>query len=137
MNKDIPFEPVEGVYLAITKRIDNIEKSEEDFWDAHIINDNPYPIENVLITSQGYGKAEGKELETTTFRHMIERIESKSTAHIEAVDPNTFKITNQFWVSYYRGRQIFDKKFIFMPGSFLTENVTYIPQLDKEGVLHK
>ncbi len=43
---------------------------------------------------------------------------------------------NQYWVSYYRGQQIFDKKFIFVPDSIVPANLIPIALLGREGVLH-
>jgi hypothetical protein len=45
-------------------------------------------------------------------------------------------LNNQYWVSYYSGPQIFDKKFIFVPDSIVPDNFTHISLLDKVGVLH-
>jgi hypothetical protein len=39
-------------------------------------------------------------------------------------------------VSYYRGSQIFDKKFIFVPDSIVPANLIPIALLGREGVLH-
>ena len=39
-------------------------------------------------------------------------------------------------MSYYVHRQIFDKKFIFVPDSIVPDNLTHIHLLDCAGVLH-
>ncbi len=40
-------------------------------------------------------------------------------------------------MSYYRGEQIFDKKYIFVPDSIVADNFIHIALLgDQAGVLH-
>jgi hypothetical protein len=56
---------------------------------------------------------------------------------IEPISPEVFHINNEYWVSYYIGNQIFDKKFIFVPESIREENLIPIAQLGLEGVLHE
>jgi hypothetical protein len=56
---------------------------------------------------------------------------------VETIDPAVFHLFNEFWVSYYIGDTIYDKKFIFVPGSITESNLSYIPQLDMKGILHE
>jgi len=39
-------------------------------------------------------------------------------------------------VSYYIGSQIYDKRFVFVPETICEENLVFIQELEKEGVLH-
>jgi hypothetical protein len=42
-------------------------------------------------------------------------------------------------VSYYKddeSNRIFDKKFLFLPGSIIEENMSFIPTLQIRGVIH-
>lgn len=133
MKKDISFDPVENVLLAVAR--DNPE-NEEDLWQVYIINNQTVPLDTVMITSKGYGEKEGLEQHTSTLRHVIERLESNSYAVIEPIDKAVFHLNNEYWVSYYIDGQIYDKKFIFVPDSLTEENVQYIPELDLHGVLH-
>lgn len=73
---------------------------------------------------------------TSTLRHLIQELGADSIVRIEPIDPAVFSLTNEFWVSYYILDQIFDKKFIFTPGSFDPAHLRYIPELGLEGVLH-
>lgn len=132
MKKDIDFHPVTGVKLAIAKNSvnGNIE------WGVYIINLNMIELNTVMITSKGYGLIDGEEKKTSTLRHMIQELGAESIAKIEPIDPTLFTLNNEYWVSYYILDQIFDKKFIFTEGSMDPSNMTYIPELDMEGVLH-
>ena len=58
-----------------------------------------------------------------------------SAAPIEAIDPSVFHLHNQYWVSYYLGGQVFDKKFIFAPESIGVDQLKMIPLIDQAGVL--
>ncbi|MBY5952763.1 MAG: hypothetical protein NXH89_00675 [Cyclobacteriaceae bacterium] len=132
MKKDIDFSPVTGVKLAIAKT----ETESGEDWAVYIINLNLIELKNVMITSKGYGELEGEQRKTSTLRHLIEELGAQSIAKIEPIDPAVFELTNEFWVSYYILDQIFDKKFIFTPGSFHPSLQRMIPELGLEGVLH-
>jgi hypothetical protein len=132
MKKDIDFSPVTGVKLAIAKS----ESSTGIEWNVYIINHNLIELKTVMITSKGYGILDGEKRQTSTLRHMIEEIGSEAVAKVESIDPELFKLTNEFWVSYYILDKIFDKKFIFTTGSFDPVNLRKIPELGLEGILH-
>lgn len=132
MKKDIDFSPVTGVKLAIAKE----ETATGIEWGVYIINLNLIELQTVMITSKGYGEMDGEQRKTSTLRHMIEELGPQSIAKVEPIDPAVFTLTNEFWVSYYILDQIFDKKFIFTPGSFDPSLQQMIPELGLEGVLH-
>ncbi len=67
---------------------------------------------------------------------MFEQVPPKSFVKIEPIDPAIFHIYNEYWVSYYVDRKIYDKKFIFVPDSIVEKNLIYISILDCPGVLH-
>ena len=134
MKKDIPFDPVENVYLVVAQ--DKAEGDEEGIWRVYIINKHEEPLDTVMITSKGYGEKDGLEQKTSTLRHVIERLEGNSYAIIEPIDESVFHLNNEYWVSYYLNGQIYDKKFRFVPDSLTDENVRHIPELDLNGVLH-
>lgn len=134
MKKDINFPQVEKVYIAITQKINDLQLPE---WEVYVINRNPFPIHNLLITSKGYGhKEDGEKLATSTLRHHFDDLGADEYALIEPIDPALFELANEFWLSYYVGKEIFDKKFIFVPGSIMEENLVFIPQLQLKGVMH-
>lgn len=133
MKKDIDFGTVEGISVAVAT---TPNESGVDAWNVYLINNNPFPIENVLIASKGYGIMDGEEVKTSILRHMFERIEAKSFVQVEPIDPAIFHINNEYWVSYYIDRQIFDKKFIFVPDSITQENLIEISMLNMQGILH-
>lgn len=133
MKKDIPFLPVEGVSIAITRHTDEINNP---VWEVHLINNNNFNLHNILVASKGYGTKNGEEQKTSILRHHIPQLEAKSTALIEPIDPAVFHLYNEYWLSYFVDTQIFDKKFIFVPDTIIEENLVFIPMLNQEGILH-
>ncbi len=128
MKRDIDFPKVEGVQVAVVRK--------EDGWYVYLINKNTFVIENVLVTSRGYGIVEQERRETSVLRHRLGNVVSEASILIEPIDPQVFILNNEYWVSYYIGNQIFDKKFVFIQGSIIEENFTSIPELQLKGVLH-
>ena len=93
------------------------------------------PIENVLITSKGYGEKDGEQVKTSTLRHMFPLVNNGSSVLIEPIDEQTFGLNNEYWLSYYIGKEIYDKKFIFLPESIVESNFIKLPILNKPGVM--
>jgi len=134
MKKDIEFPEVEGVQVAIARKPDNLGDFE---WYVYLINKNTFDLQNVLITSKGYGSDEkGNPQKTSILRHLIEKVEAQDFAAIEKIDPAVFHLCSEYWVSYYVDTQIYDKKFIFMPDSIIEEHIFTIDMLNLEGILH-
>ncbi len=134
MKKDILFPVVKGVYIAIAHGEQQTE--EASLWQVVLINENSYALETVTISSRGYGLLDEKEVETSVLRHFFPVVAPQSHQVVELIDPAVFNINNEFWVSYFVDGQLYDKKFIFLPESIIKKNMTYIPILDKEGILH-
>ena len=133
MIKDIEIPKVENVTLAVAKK-KSIGESDE--WQVYLINNNEFPIENTLVASKGYGEKGGEKQNTSVLRHFLAVVPPKSSALIEPIDPALFHLNNEYWVSYYIERQIFDKRFIFVPDTICDENLIFIKELEMEGVLH-
>ena len=80
--------------------------------------------------------ADGEKVRTSTLRYLFEEVLPRTAVPIEPLDPALFHLNNQYWVSYYHGARIFDKKYIFVPDSIVEANFTHIALLDQAGVLH-
>ena len=133
MIKDIPKPVVQNVTLGVV-----CEKTIllQDEWKVYLINSNGVDLENTLVASTGYGEGNGKQQKTSTLRHFLQKVPANSSALVEPIDENVFHLNNEYWVSYYIGGQVFDKRFVFLPDSIKEENLTYIKALEREGVLH-
>jgi len=133
MIKDIKLPQVKNVTIAIAREKNNLMQDE---WKVYLLNNNDVAIENTLVASTGYGEKEGEHQKTSTLRHFLETVPAHSAALVEPIDPALFHLNNEYWVSYYINRELFDKKFVFVPETICPENLTFIKELDREGVLH-
>ncbi len=108
----------------------------KDTWHVYLINRSKVSLDNVLITSKGYGEKDGEAQKTSTLRHMIPQLAAGEYAMIEPIDPAVFHLNNEYWVSFYIDKQLYDKKYIFVPDSIVEENLSFIPEINLKGVLH-
>jgi hypothetical protein len=132
MLKDIPENSVEGVHVAIVQEKNTLG---DLIWNAYLINKNDYPLENILIMSNGSGTIGGIEKKTSTLRKMIDTLFPCNIALIEPVDPVTFALTTEFKITYYRGRAIHDARFVFEANVINENDLIYIPEVDKKGII--
>jgi len=126
MKKDILYLPVEQVVMAIVPSDGN------DLWQVYLINRNKNNLETILVTSKGYNGGQ----KTSLLRHAIPHLEAGSLALIESISPEVFHFINEFWISFYIGAQIYDKKYIYLPSSINASHLSYIEELKLKGVLH-
>jgi hypothetical protein len=134
MIKDIPQNIVKDIAIAVALEK---ESAESKIWYVYLINLKNVPIENVLITSRGYGEKDGVPVKTSTLRHMFATVENGSYKLIEPIDEQTFGLNNEYWLSYYIDGNIYDKKFIFLPESIVDVNFIKLPVINKVGVMIK
>ncbi|GAB3891492.1 hypothetical protein [Spirosoma agri] len=134
MKKDINFLPVEGVQIVIARKKNEVGTYD---WQVFLINQNEVPITTVFVTSKGYGQLKDEEQKTSTLRHFFVEIKPNAYEVVESIMPDVFHLNNEYWVSYFIGDQIFDKKFIFVPDSIIEEHLVTVPALGLEGILHE
>lgn len=132
MRKDIPIPKPEHVHVVVKHE----ENEGESLWSVHLLNENSFPIENILIMSRGYGKSEGKDEETSVIRQFQEQLAANSSMQIELIQPEVFHLFNEYAITYYVDGQIYDKKCIFVPDSITLDNLVNIDLLNSKGVLH-
>lgn len=126
MRKDIEMAPVEGVYIAFVPNRDN--------WQVFVINDRPEPLETVMVNASGEGKLQGVEKQTATLRFLLHDIPAKSYKPFELLLPESLKLSHRYWVSYYLGDRIFDKKFVYEP-SMSDDALMDIPVFGSPGIV--
>ena len=132
MKKDIKFPEAEGIKIAIARKKNEQEVYE---WFAYLLNTKEIDLHNVIITCRGYGEIDGEARSTSTLRYFFEIVPALGTYLIEPLSPEVFVLSSEYWVSYYIGNQIFDKKFVFTPEFIGRADYTYIKQIDLEGIL--
>ena len=129
MKKDIEIPVAKDVHVAIVHEW-NEEFLSKD-WNAYIINNRTTPIDMVLIVSKGYDGT----TKTSTMRHGIGLIAPKSFEKIELVQEDVFKLTNEFFVTFFAEDKLFERKYIFPKNSISEKNLTSLPLLEKDGIL--
>lgn len=132
MLKDIPHPKVENIAISVIREYS--EEGEQE-WNVYVLNMRNEPIEGVLVSSKGYGHYEGREVKTTTLRHYLGRIEGNSAKKIEPIIDNLFGLNNEYWLSYFINRVMYDKKYVFLPETIKEDHFTKIPILNKQGVM--
>jgi hypothetical protein len=133
MIRDIQKPIVKNVTLAVAR---HKATGATDEWKVYLINSNTFPLQNILVASKGYGERNGEEQKTSVLRHFFDSVEPNSATLIEPIDPKLFHLNNEYWLSYYIGTEVYDKRFVFVPESICEENLTFIKVLETEGVLH-
>ncbi|MEQ9188044.1 MAG: hypothetical protein RLP15_09940 [Cryomorphaceae bacterium] len=131
MKDDIDFPKVEQVGVCAVPH----DAEEMKTWKVHIINLLDEPITNVLVSTRGYAKKNDDQVSTSELRHFFEDVQSKSSRPIEVIPQDLIGLNNQYWVSFYIGRTIYDKKFIFLPDTLLEKNLVDLPVMEEKGIL--
>ena len=131
MLKDIEFKKSEQIAIAVVPEA----SGEETMWTVYFLNLGPQKVENVLITSRGYGEINGKEVKTAILRWFLGDIEPEEACKVEEIPEDVSLLNNEFWVSYYIDKVIYDKKYVFVLDSLQVMHMTDVPILASKGIL--
>jgi len=134
VKKDIHPPLVKDIALAVVK-----EKNElnETIWNIYLLNLKNDDITQVLVTSKGYGHYNGEEVKTSTLRHFFEIVPAQNAIKIEPIVEPLFGLNNEYLLSFYINKTLYDKKYIFLAESIQEENLVTVPILHKKGVMIK
>jgi len=91
MKEDIIIPDVENIGVAVT--FEENEFGEEE-WNVFLINYKNIPIENVLVSSKGYGLKDGKSIKTSTLTHFFKDIDGHQFKLIEPISEEVFGLNN-------------------------------------------
>ena len=134
MKKDIAPPTVEDIGVAVVKELNDLNETE---WNVYVINFKKEKIEGVLVTSRGYGKRDDEYVKTSTLRHFLDDIAPTSFVKFEPIIETLFGLNNEYWVSFFLNKVMYDKKYIFLPETIKEENLMLIPYINKKGVMIK
>ena len=132
MKQDIVTPPVTDVLVAVVPREG---QTDGELWDTYLINLREGPMENVLITSQGYGAIDGIDKTTTVLRHFHQLIPANAFQKVEPIQTELFGIQNEYWISFNDPAGMLDKKFVFQPGTISAAALETVPVLNRPGVI--
>jgi len=134
MKKDIQQPEVKDIIVAVV--LDEQETA-EPLWMVYILNTKAVALNDVLVSSKGYGNLDGEEIKTSILRHFIDIVPAQGFAKIENIMEDLFGLSNEYWISFYINGVIYDKKFIFLPETIKPDYFTNIPLINKKGVMIK
>lgn len=132
MKKDIPIKKVTDIAIAIVP-----DEQDENFANVYFLNLKEKDLKNVFISSRGYGEIDGEKVETTQLRYFYELIGAEMAVKVEPIETKLFRLANEYWISFNLDGFMYDKKYIFVPGSFIEENFTTIPIVNQRGIMIK
>lgn len=131
MKNDIHIAEVTDVFMAVVKEYNDIYKTED--WNVYIINNKSVNLEMVLIVSFGYDEKDT----TSKMRKKIEKLPANSYAKVELIQPELFKLNNEFKVTFFESNSMFEKTFLFKKNTLNESALRIISFLDKKGILLK
>lgn len=131
MKKDIHIPEVTDVEIAVVFEYNDIYKTDD--WNVYIINNKDVDIEMVVIVSQGFSKTK----KTSLLRKKLDKLPANSFAKVELIQPELFKLNNQFQVTFFEGNTLYDKTFTFKANSIKEGSLRVIPELKKRGIIAK
>jgi hypothetical protein len=70
-------------------------------------------------------------------RHFLDEVQPNSFRKIEPIMEDLFGLNNEFWVSFWIGETMYDKKYIFLPETIQEGNHVNVPLMNKKGVFIK
>ena len=131
MKKDIHIPEVKGVEIAVVLEYNDVYKTND--WNVYILNENLIPLEMVVIVSKGFDEKK----ETSVMRKKLNVLPAKSYAKVEFIQPELFKLHNQFHVSFFLENKLFDKTFLFSKNTIKESELRNISLLNKKGIIAK
>jgi hypothetical protein len=131
MKKDIIIPEVSGIEMAIVYEYNDIYDTND--WNVYLVNNSDARLEMVVIVSKGYGS---KKI-SSVMRKKIDVLDANSFAKVEWMQPELFKITNLFQVTFFINNRLYDKTFTFKENTIKEGGLRMIPEIKKRGVLAK
>lgn len=134
MKSDIQHPEVTDIAMAVVRETndENVE-----VWNVYMLNLKNEEITNVLVSSSGYGLKDGEKVKTSVLRHFFDDMQPESATKIEPIVEDVFGINNEYWISFYVGKTIYDKRYVFLAETINPDYFTTIPVLNKQGVMIK
>ncbi len=133
MRKDITIPDVQGVFMAA------VQEWNDDFmqnvWNVYLVNENNEPLSNIMVVSKAFGTVEGEMRKTSMLRHAFIEIGPQAAHKVEMIEDSVLALNNEFMVTFFIGKTLYDRKFIFRANLLNPENMEEIPVLNKPGVM--
>tara|TARA_R110002050_G_scaffold129000_1_gene250429 strand:+ start:25764 stop:26171 length:408 start_codon:yes stop_codon:yes gene_type:complete len=133
MKKDIHIPEVKNVHVAAVKES---HPDKTVGWNVYIVNNKNEMIDGVMVSSKGYSDhPNGAQIKTSVMRHVIGNVPAKTAAKIEPISEEVFGINNEFWVTFFEGNKLMEKKFIFGAHTISEALQEDVPVMNVKGVV--
>lgn len=133
MRKDITIPEVKNVMMAA------LPEWSDDFmntvWNVYLINEGQEPLSNVMVVSKAFGTLEGEMRKSSMLRHGFVEVDPESAVKIEMIEESVLALNNEFMVTFFIGKTLYDRKYVFTANSIDKSALEEIPVLMKEGVV--
>ena len=129
MKKDIQIPAVTNVEMAMVYEYNDVYKTDD--WNVYLINNKKVPLEMLVIVSQGFSETKT----TSLLRKKLAILPANSFAKIEYIQPKLFKLHNRFQVTFFEGKTLCEKTFLFKENTVKESALRVIDEIKKRGVL--
>ena len=133
MKKDIVIPTVENVFVAA------VQEWSDDFmekvWYIYLVNDSDFNLDSVMVVSKAFGTIDGEMKKTSLLRHAFVEIPAVSVVKVEMLEKSVTTLNNEFMVTFFIGKTLYDKKFTFIDNSISENNLEEVPILFVDGVI--
>lgn len=136
MREELKSPKVEEVGVSA---VQEIGENGEKIYNVYVINFSNETLENVLVSSRGYGThpTTQQQVKTSNLRHSLSDIDAQSYKKVEPIIEDLFGLNNEYWVSFWKNGKLHDKKFIFLAETIQESNLVEVPVIEKRGILIK
>lgn len=132
MLKDLPTNEVNNIGIAVVLEE---ESPTGKSWGVYLINMKDQDLQQVLVSSKGYGLQNTEKINTSVLRHALGELEAGDFKLIEPLMEELFVLNNEYLLSFYLEGVLYDKKYVFVPESIVESNFIRVPIINKPGVM--
>ncbi|OYU80917.1 MAG: hypothetical protein CFE23_06695 [Flavobacterium sp. BFFFF1] len=133
MREHITIPEVENVFMAA------VSEWNDDFmsnvWNVYLVNDSDNDLHDIMVVSKAFGTIDGEMRKTSLLRHALVEMPAVSVVKIEMIEDSVLVLNNEFMVTFFIGKTLYDRKYIFRANSINETNFEEVPILFKDGVV--
>lgn len=132
MKKDIVIPEVKDIHVvAINEWSEDFGK---DMWYVYLLNAGEQTIEMPIVVSQASGKVNNQEKKTASLRHTYKEVAPFNAIRLEILTADLLELNNHFQVTFFKGNQLYDKKYIFKARSISVKKQVDIEAIQAKGI---
>ncbi|AWI24943.1 hypothetical protein [Flavobacterium pallidum] len=133
MREHITIPEVENVFMAA------VQEWSDDFmsnvWNVYLVNDSDNDLHDIMVVSKAFGTIDGEMRKTSLLRHALVEMPAVSAVKIEMIEDSVLVLNNEFTITFFIGKTLYDRKYIFRSNSINEDNIEEVPHLWKPGVI--